>query len=159
MTAQTEPKSQPATTATTAAATTTEAAPAFQYKPLNKKGELYRAEGNGRIWAGIVGSCYLSFKNLDNENEWGEKGRAYELYVTYIRVGESYSMWADGYWELDKTGTKLRLTPKNQSENGNIGAEVGKSKTFTGANGVFQIPITFERGGKTTVTLDLSRPV
>jgi hypothetical protein len=47
----------------------------------------------------------------------------------------------------------------NQGENGNVGVEVGGSKTFTGNNGVFEIPVTFEQGGGTTVILDLSKPL
>ena len=131
----------------------------FNYQPLNKKGNLYRADCTGKIWAKIVGSCYILFRDIDDPNEWGEQGKVYELYVTYVKVGENYSMWADGYWELDSTGTKLTMTPKNQSNNGNIGVEPGSTATFTGKDGVFEIPVTFEQGGKTTVTLDLNKPV
>ncbi|MBR5423447.1 MAG: hypothetical protein IK108_05485 [Clostridia bacterium] len=133
--------------------------PAFSYTPLNKKGDLYKAEGQGKIWAKIVGSCYILFRDIDEPNEWTEKGKVYELYVTYVRIGENYSMWSDGYWELSADGTKLTLTPVNQGENGNVGVEAGGSKTFTGNNGVFEIPVTFEQGGGTTVILDLSKPL
>lgn len=37
-------------------------------------------------------------------------------------------MWSDGYWELNDDGTELTLTPKNQSENGNIGVAAGKAR-------------------------------
>lgn len=127
----------------------------FEYRPLNKKGDLYKAEGAGKIWAKIVGSCYMLFKDIDAPNEWGEKGKVYELYVTYIRVGENYSMWSDGYWELSEDGTVLKLTPVNQSNNGNIGADVGSTKTFTADDGRFTIPVSFEQGGGTEVILDL----
>ena len=131
----------------------------FIYQPLNKKGDLYRADCTGKIWAKIVGSCYILFRDIDDPNEWGENGRVYELHVTYVRIGESYSMWSDGYWELDSTGTELTMTPKNQGENGNIGTEAGTSRTFTGKDGIFEIPITFEQGGTTTVILDLKNPL
>ena len=131
----------------------------FNYQPLNKKGDLYRADCTGKIWAKIVGSCYILFRDIDETNEWGEQGKVYELHVTYVKVGENYSMWSDGYWELDSAGTQLTLTPVNQGENGNIGAQVGSSKTFTGKDGVFEIPVTFEQGGKTTVILDLKNPL
>lgn len=127
----------------------------FEYRPLNKKGDLYKADGAGKIWAKIVGSCYMLFKDIDAPNEWGEKGKVYELYVTYIRVGENYSMWSDGYWELSEDGTVLKLTPVNQSNNGNIGADVGSTKTFTADDGRFTIPVSFEQGGGTEVILDL----
>ncbi len=137
----------------------TKAPEGFIYQPLNKKGDLYRADCTGKIWAKIVGSCYILFRDIDDPNEWGENGRVYELHVTYVRIGESYSMWSDGYWELDSTGTELTMTPKNQGENGNIGTEAGTSRTFTGKNGIFEIPITFEQGGTTTVILDLKKPL
>lgn len=127
----------------------------FEYRPLNKKGDLYKADGAGKIWAKIVGSCYMLFKDIDAPNEWGEKGKVYELYVTYIRVGENYSMWSDGYWELSEDGTVLKLTPVNQSNNGNIGADVGSTKTFTADDGRFTIPVSFEQGGGTELILDL----
>ncbi len=120
-----------------------------------KKGTLYRANCNSKIWAGILGECYMEFKNIDTPNEWGEKGKVYELHVTYVKTGEDYSMWSDGHWSLDESGNKLTLTPVNQSENGNVGVAAGRSKTFTGKNGVFEIPITFEQGGATTVTLKI----
>lgn len=122
-----------------------------------KKGNLYKAECDSKIWAGVLGRCYILLRNIDTPNEWGEKGQVYELHVTYVKTGEEYSMWSDGYWALDETGTKLTLTPKNQSENGNIGVDSGKSKTFTAQNGVFTIPVTFEQGGKTTIKLDLNK--
>lgn len=127
----------------------------FNYQPLNKKGDLYRADCTGKIWAKLVGSCYLLFKDIDAPNEWGEKGKVYELYVTYIRIGESYSMWSDGHWELSEDGTVLKLTPVNQGNNGNIGADVGSTKTFTADDGRFTIPVSFEQGGGTEVILDL----
>ncbi len=120
-----------------------------------KKGTLYRANCNSKIWAGILGECYMEFKNIDTPNEWGEKGKVYELHVTYVKTGEEYSMWSDGHWSLDESGNKLTLTPVNQSENGNVGVAAGQSKTFTGKNGVFEIPVTFEQGGATTVTLKI----
>lgn len=127
----------------------------FNYQPLNKKGDLYRADCTGKIWAKLVGSCYILFKDIDAPNEWGEKGKVYELYVTYIRIGESYSMWSDGHWELSEDGTVLKLTPVNQGNNGNIGADVGSTKTFTADDGRFTIPVSFEQGGGTEVILDL----
>ena len=120
-----------------------------------KKGTLYRADCNSKIWAGMLGECYMEFKNIDTPNEWGEKGKVYELHVTYVKTGEEYSMWSDGHWSLDESGNKLTLTPVNQSENGNVGVAAGHSKTFTGKNGVFEIPVTFEQGGATTVILKI----
>lgn len=122
-----------------------------------KIGNLYKAECDSKIWAGILGRCYIVLRNIDTPNEWGEKGQVYELHVTYVKTGEEYSMWSDGYWELDETGTRLTLTPKNQSENGNIGVDAGKSKVFSAQNGVFTIPVTFEQGGKTTIKLDMDK--
>ena len=147
----------PATETPATEAPATEAPNAWKYEPLNKKGVLYKTDASKKIWAGLVGSCYIVFKDIDEGNEWGETGRVYELYVTYIRVGENYSMWSDGFWELSADGSTLTLTPKNQGGNGNIGVEAGQSKTFNGNNGVFEIPLTFEQGGKTTVVLDLSK--
>ena len=68
-----------------------------------------------------------------------------------------YSMWSDGFWEINDDGTELTLTPKNQSENGSIGVAAGKSKTFKGQNGVFSVPVTFEQGGKTTIKIDFNK--
>ena len=66
-------------------------------------------------------------------------------------------MWSDGFWEINDDGTELTLSPKNQSENGNIGVAAGKSKTFKGQNGVFSVPVTFEQGGKTTIKIDFNK--
>ena len=156
---QTPATEAPATEPPTTEPPATQAPAGFSYQPQDKKGDLYRADCTGKIWAKIVGSCYILFRNIDDPNEWGEQGKVYELYVTYVKVGENYSMWADGYWELDSTGTKLTMTPKNQSNNGNIGVETGSTATFTGKDGVFEIPVTFEQGGKTTVILDLNKPL
>ena len=156
---QTPATEAPATEPPTTEPPATQAPAGFSYQPLNKKGDLYRADCTGKIWAKIVGSCYILFRDIDEQNEWTEKGKVYELHVTYVKVGENYSMWSDGYWELDATGTQLTLTPVNQGENGNIGTQVGSSKTFTGKDGVFEIPVTFEQGGKTTVILDLNKPL
>ena len=158
------PGTTEASSATSAPSTTAEPATAAApegsaYQPLDKKGNLYRADCTGKIWAKIVGSCYILFRDIDEPNEWTEKGKVYELYVTYVKIGENYSMWSDGYWELSADGTKLTLTPVNQGENGNVGVEAGGSKTFTANNGVFEIPVTFEQGGSTTVILDLSKPL
>ncbi len=152
---QTPATEAPATEPPTTEPPATQATIGFSYQPMNKKGDLYRADCTGKIWAKLVGSCYLLFKDIDAPNEWGEKGKVYELYVTYIRVGENYSMWSDGYWELSDDGTLLTLTPVNQGNNGNIGADVGGTKTFTADDGRFTIPVSFEQGGGTEVILDL----
>ena len=153
----------PATTEPTTAAPTTEAPvtkkpsqtkPAAPATEAMKKGEVYKTAVSSKIWAGVVGTAYIVFKNIDTANEWGEKGLVYEIYVA--QVGNNHTMWSDGYWELSSDKTTLKLTPKNQSENGNIGVEAGSTKTFTAENGTFTIPITFEQGGKTTIKLVLS---
>lgn len=128
--------------------------PAAPATKAMKKGEVYKTAVSSKIWAGVVGTAYIVFKNIDTANEWGEKGLVYEIYVA--QVGNNHTMWSDGYWELSSDKTTLKLTPKNQSENGNIGVEAGSTKTFTAENGTFTIPLTFEQGGKTTIKLVLS---
>lgn len=124
---------------------------------MNKKGDLVKSKCDSKIWAKILGECYIVIRNIDDGNEWGEKGKVYELHVTYVKTGEEYSMWSDGYWEMNSDCTELTLKPLNQSENGNIGCAAGESKTYKAENGVFEIPITFEQGGKTTIYMDLAK--
>lgn len=121
----------------------------------DKKGDILRSDSESKIWAGVVGDAYILLRNISTPNEWGEKGRVYELHCA--QFAGKYSMWSDGYWELNDDGTELTLTPKNQSENGNIGVAAGKSKTFKGQNGVFSVPVTFEQGGKTTIKIDFNK--
>lgn len=121
----------------------------------DKKGDILRADSESKIWAGVVGDAYILLRNTSDANEWGEKGRVYELHCA--QFAGKYSMWSDGYWEINDDGTELTLTPKNQSENGSIGVAAGKSKTFKGQNGVFSVPVTFEQGGKTTVKIDFNK--
>ena len=102
----------------------------------DKKGDILRVDSESKIWAGVVGDVY-------------------ELHCA--QFAGKYSMWSDGYWELNDDGTELTLTPKNQSENGSIGVAAGKSKTFKGQNGVFSVPVTFEQGGKTTIKIDFNK--
>ena len=118
-------------------------------------GDILRADSESKIWAGVVGDAYILLRNTSDANEWGEKGRIYELHCA--QFAGKYSMWSDGYWELNDDGTELTLTPKNQSENGSIGVAAGKSKTFKGQNGVFSVPVTFEQGGKTTIKIDFNK--
>lgn len=130
--------------------------PACKYAFIkDKKGQILKAESESKIWAGVIGDAYILLRNISDANEWGEKGRVYELHCA--QFAGKYSMWSDGYWEISDDGTELTLTPKNQSENGNIGVSAGKSKIFKGQNGVFSVPITFEQGGKTTITIDLNK--
>lgn len=130
--------------------------PAGKYAFIkDKKGQILKAESQSKIWAGVIGDAYILLRNISDANEWGEKGRVYELHCA--QFAGKYSMWSDGYWEISDDGTELTLTPKNQSENGNIGVSAGKSKIFKGQNGVFSVPITFEQGGKTTITIDLNK--
>lgn len=130
--------------------------PAGKYAFIkDKKGQILKAESESKIWAGVIGDAYILLRNISDANEWGEKGRVYELHCA--QFAGKYSMWSDGYWEINDDGTELTLTPKNQSENGNIGVSAGKSKIFKGQNGVFSVPITFEQGGKTTITIDLNK--
>lgn len=124
-------------------------------KAAEKKGDLYKAAGDSKIWANTVGQAYILFRNIDKPNEWGEKGQVYEIYVA--QFGDDFSMWSDGYWKLNDAKTQLTLTPKNQSDNGNIGVGEGESKTFTGNNGVFAIDLKFSSGGKTKIQLDLAK--
>lgn len=121
----------------------------------DKKGDILRADSESKIWAGVVGDAYILLRNSSDANEWGEKGKVYELHCA--QFAGKYSMWSDGYWEINDDGTELTLTPKNQSENGNIGVPAGKSKTFKGQNGVFSVPVTFEQGGKTTIKIDFNK--
>ena len=121
----------------------------------DKKGDILRADSESKIWAGVVGDAYILLRNTSDANEWGEKGRVYELHCA--QFAGKYSMWSDGYWEINDDGTELTLTPKNQSENGSIGVAAGKSKTFKGQNGVFSVPVTFEQGGKTTIKIDFNK--
>lgn len=122
-----------------------------------KKGTLIKSKCNSKIWANTLGECYLVLRNIDEKNEWEEKGKVYEIHVTYVKTGEEYGMWADGYWEMNEDCTELTLTPVNQSENGSIGVAVGQSKTYKAKNGVFEIPVAFERGGKTVIYMNLSK--
>lgn len=121
----------------------------------DKKGDILRADSESKIWAGVVGDAYILLRNTSDANEWGEEGRVYELHCA--QFAGKYSMWSDGYWEINDDGTELTLTPKNQSENGSIGVAAGKSKTFKGQNGVFSVPVTFEQGGKTTIKIDFNK--
>lgn len=142
------------TSATEESVTTAEEkVPATEITTLapTKKGVIYKVSGDSKIWANTVGQAYILFKNIDTPNEWGEKGRVYELYVA--QFGDDYSMWSDGYWSMDESERTLKLTPKNQSENGNVGVDAGKTKTITATNGVFVIDVTFSSGGKTTMKL------
>ncbi|MGN0542987.1 MAG: hypothetical protein ACI4JG_05990 [Acutalibacteraceae bacterium] len=143
---QTTPAADPSSAETTAAETTKAA------NPAEKKGDIYKSVGKRKIWAGVVGEVYVVFKNTDTPNGSGMKGRIYELYVS--AGDDGYSVWADGYWELNDAKTELKLTPAHQTENGNIGVAVGQTKTYTLEKGVFAIEFTFEQGGKTTVKLD-----
>ena len=121
----------------------------------DKKGDILRSDSESKIWAGVVGDAYILLRNTSDANEWGEKGRIYELHCA--QFAGKYSMWSDGFWEINDDGTELTLTPKNQSENGSIGVAAGKSKTFKGQNGVFSVPVTFEQGGKTTIKIDFNK--
>ncbi len=121
----------------------------------DKKGDILRSDSESKIWAGVVGDAYILLKNISAPNEWGEKGKVYELHCA--QFAGKYSMWSDGFWEINDDGTELTLTPKNQSENGSIGVAAGKSKTFKGQNGVFSVPVTFEQGGKTTIKIDFNK--
>ena len=117
--------------------------------PTPGTGIVYKTDVSGKIWAGIVGSCYMQFKDSDTPNEWGESGKVYELWVA--QTGSNYSMWSDGYWDI--TDGVLTLTPVNQSENGSIGVDAGASKFYTLNNGAYTIDLGFSSGGKTSVTL------
>ena len=142
----------PTTTATTAAPVQ----PTVNFAYVKEKtGNVLKAESEKKIWAGIVGDAYLLLRNISDTNEWGETGRVYELHCAQF-TGQ-YSMWSDGYWDLSDDGTKLTLTPKNQSKNGSIGVEAGNSKTYKGQNGVFTIDFSFEQGGKATIKIDLNK--
>lgn len=132
--------------ASTTAAITTAAASA------EKTGNIYKSEGTRKIWAGVVGEVYVVFKNVNTPTENGMKGQIYELYVS--AGDDGYSVWSDGYWELNDAKTELKLTPAHQSENGNIGVAEGQTKTYKLEKNVFAIEFTFEQGGKTTVKLD-----
>lgn len=116
-----------------------------------KKGVIYKVAGDSKIWANTVGQAYILFKDIDTPNEWGEKGKVYELYVA--QFGDDYSMWSDGYWSIDENSGTLKLSPKNQSENGNVGVDAGKTKTIIAENGVYVINVSFSSGGKTTMKL------
>ena len=109
---------------------------------------VYKSEGQRKIWAGVVGEIYVLFKNIETPNGNGLKGQVYELYVD---AGDGYTVWADGYWELNSSKTELKLTPKHQSENGNIGVAEGKTKTYKADNGTFKVEFTFEQGGKSSI--------
>lgn len=150
----TKPKSstEPESTEQRATEPTTEA----PFAAVSRKtGDILKAETDKKIWAGVVGDAYILLRNISEANEWGETGRVYELHCA--QFAGQYSMWSDGYWELSDDGTQLTLTPKNQSKNGSIGVDAGKSKTYTGQNGVFTIDLTFEQGGKATIKLDLNK--
>ena len=68
----------------------------------DKKGDILRADSESKIWAGVVGDAYILLKNISAPNEWGEKGRVYELHCA--QFAGKYSMWSDGYWELNEMG-------------------------------------------------------
>lgn len=92
----------------------------------DKKGDILRSDSESKIWAGVVGDAYILLRNTSDANEWGEKGRVYELHCA--QFAGKYSMWSDGYWEINDDGTELTLTPKNQSENGSIGVAPEKAR-------------------------------
>lgn len=117
-----------------------------------KYGTLGKATGKSKIWANMVGTAYILFKNNEKPDANGMQGLVYEIWVA--PYGDDASVWSYGTWDIDN-GT-LKMTPVNQSENGSIGVEVGGTKTFTANDGTFSIPITFEQGGKTTATLKMS---
>ncbi|MCQ2481707.1 MAG: hypothetical protein MJ121_06275 [Clostridia bacterium] len=117
-----------------------------------KYGTLGKATGKSKIWANMVGTAYILFKNNEKPDANGMQGLVYEIWVA--PYGDDASVWSYGTWDID--GNTLKMTPVNQSENGNIGVEVGSTQTFTANDGSFTIPITFEQGGKTNATLKMS---
>lgn len=116
--------------------------------PEPQTGEIYRTSV---VKANINASAYVSFKDYGEEaNEWGEKGKVYEIHVS--AYGKDYSMWADGFWTLE--GDTLTVTPKNHNESNCCFTDttVGEAKTYTATDKVFSI------GGKvagSTVTFKL----
>lgn len=123
-------------------------------KANEKTGDLYKSVGTRKIWAFVVGDIYVLFRDITTPNEHGIKGKVYELHVN---AGEKYELWSSGYWQLNDAKTELTLTPKNQSENGNIGVAAGESKTYKQNKGVFTVDFTFEQGGKSSIKLDLAK--
>ena len=115
--------------------------------PETAEGELYRTqvvEVNPNV------SAYLSFKNVPEGNEWGEAGQVYE--ITVSSYGQAYSLWSDGYWELE--GDTLTLTAVNMDDNTCIrDAEKDTPIEFTAVDGVFTIP-AIVGGGACEFTFD-----
>lgn len=141
----------PVTQVSETQASSTEAAPEASEYSADENGVVFKVEGENKIWANRVGQAYMLFKDIDAPNEWGESGKVYELYVA--QFGNNYSMWSDGQWNLDSQTGTLELTPVNQSENGNVGAAEGETKTITAVNGEYVINVSFSSGGKTTMIL------
>lgn len=112
---------------------------------------VYRCEGKRKIWAGIVGEIYVLFKDIETPNGNGLQGQVYELYVD---AGDGYTVWSDGYWSMNESRTELTLTPKHQSENGNIGVAENATKTYSAEKGAFKVEFSFEQGGKSSIKLN-----
>ncbi len=115
---------------------------------------VYKSEGTRRIWAGIVGKIYVTFKTVEESDGIGR-----QVYELWVDPGDGYTVWADGVWELNERKTELKLTPKNQSENGNIGIAIGETKTYKTEDGVFKVEFTFEQGGKSAIKFNPTKDV
>lgn len=115
-------------------------------KQVVKEVIVYKSEGIRKIWAGIVGKIYVTFKTVEESD-----GAGRQIYELWVDAGDGYTVWADGIWELNGDKTELKLTPKNQAENGNIGVATGETKTYKAEGGVFKVDFSFEQGGKSAI--------
>ncbi|MDD6275420.1 MAG: hypothetical protein PUB20_01140 [Clostridia bacterium] len=153
---QTAPQAGSSTAVTKAPSKATATGSTTTTKAAAKNVTVYKSEGTRKIWAGVVGEIYVLFRNIETPTSNGMKGQVYELYVD---AGDGYTVWSDGYWELNSSKTELKLTPKHQNENGNIGVDVGSTKTYTADKGVFKVEFTFEQGGKSAIKLNPAKDI
>ena len=135
-----------------AATTTTDKTPA------TAKGELYRTPTINGLYSGIVGSAYMSFKDVDSKDaDTGLKGK---IFAAYVKANsDDYGMWFAGYWELSDDNKTLKLTMKlGGDDSGLDGAKLNKAKTYTAdSKGIFHIPAHFAGGGTGAFTFKPSR--
>ena len=135
-----EPQSAAVTSTTETQVTETISTTAEQTAQLKT---IYKSEGTRKIWAGVVGKIYVVFKSSDAADSG--------IYELWVDAGDGYTSWSDGYWSMNSSKTELKLTPKNQNENGSIGVAVGETKTYKADDGAFKVEFSFEQGGKSAI--------
>ncbi|MCM1284548.1 MAG: hypothetical protein NC213_02750 [Acetobacter sp.] len=122
---------------------------------VENKGEIYRTEVYSGIYSGVVGKGYISFKDITEPNEWGKKGKVFEIYVA--QSGDNYTMWADGYWSMSADQKELSLTMTEVADTALDDVQANVAKVYTvNEKGQFIIPAHFAGGGTATFVLNVS---